>query len=231
MEREELLKYCKVIEESYTPIVSDILDEMGYRDQVMTEWFHQVSLTDKIAGPAYTLEFKQESESYNIGKHELSVEEIIVKIKEVFDAMDTGDVIVGTTNGSFAAGVWGEIMSTIAKYHYNARGAILDGAIRDVHRTEKVGFPVWFLSTIPTEAVGRIEYLGLKKQIWCGGRLVRREDIVFADRNGVIIIPKEIDLKELTDKIRNNTELEEKTRNEIQEGSSPFDVYRKYQVI
>jgi len=231
MDREQLIKYCKVIEQSYTTIVSDILDEMGFREQVMTKWFHQVSLKDKIAGPAYTLEFKQDNECYNLNKQELSIEEIIRRIKEIFEPMEKGDIIVGTTNGSFAAGVWGEIMSTIAKYHYNARGAILDGAIRDVQRIEKVDFPVWFITTIPTESVGRIEYLGVKKKIWCGGRLVKRSDIVFADRDGVIIIPKEIDIKALAKKVKTITELEEKTKKEIQQGSSPFEVYRKYQVI
>ncbi|RMD85069.1 MAG: RraA family protein [Lentisphaerae bacterium] len=70
------------------------------------------------------------------------------------------------------------------------QGMIIDGVIRDIEEIRQLEFPVYArgLSPVP----GRKEqFFPLAQPITCGGALVRPNDIVVADADGVVILRRE----------------------------------------
>jgi len=228
----ELESLCCDFEKLFVPTISDILDEMGFRNQCMDYGFRPVDPNSIVAGRAFTLELGLDTEIYGKDKTEASLEEISERVEQIFGLMSKQSVIVVGCNHHYQAGVWGELMSTVAKCLKGVRGAIIDGAIRDVSRIRKLNFPVWYKTTSPREAFGRLAVRKTNERIWCGRRIVSPEDFIMADEDGVIVIPTDrIDIKKVLEKAKRITELENKSRVEIRKGHSLQDVFKKYGVL
>ena len=99
-----------------------------------------------------------------------------------------GDVIVVSNEGDRSQSLVGEIMITYAKYK-GVSGLIFDGPIRDIGAISEMDIPVYATGTTPggpfKEGPGEVNV-----PIACGGISVEPGDIVLADKDGVIIIPK-----------------------------------------
>jgi len=80
------------------------------------------------------------------------------------------------------------------------KGAIVDGAIRDISRVLRLRFPIWYKGNIPTDSIPRFEIVGVNRPIWCGGVRVKPGDIIFADTDGVVVAPKELDLEKVVER-------------------------------
>jgi len=111
-----------------------------------------------------------------------------------------------------------------------ARGAVVDGLVRDVRKIEALRFPVFAAGIKPVDSKGRGIVADYNRPVECGGVLVSPLDLVFADYDGVIVIPAEVvpDVVRLaTEKVNN----ENNTRAELMKGAYLRDVYAKYGVL
>jgi regulator of RNase E activity RraA len=75
----------------------------------------------------------------------------------------------------------------------NARdfaGAVIDGGVRDLAQLKKIGLPVYALGPVPSTAVGHYRFAGLNIPIKCDGVDVMPGDIVVADLDGVVVVPR-----------------------------------------
>ena len=71
--------------------------------------------------------------------------------------------------------------------------------------------------------------VGVGSPIWCGGIRVNPGDVVFADMDGVVVIPvADVDLEEVVGRAEEVAEAERRSRKEIRSGMSLLDVYKKY---
>jgi len=70
------------------------------------------------------------------------------------DALQPGDVAVACTNRSTRTGLWGELLPTASKPR-GARGAVMDGYVRDVRRIMDMRFPVFAAGMRPVDSRGR----------------------------------------------------------------------------
>jgi regulator of RNase E activity RraA len=67
--------------------------------------------------------------------------------------------------------------------------AVIDGACRDVEEIRKLKFPVFCKGTVPN--VGSVSGYGdVNVPVQCGGVIVSPGDIVAADGNGVVVVPR-----------------------------------------
>jgi regulator of RNase E activity RraA len=73
------------------------------------------------------------------------------------------------------------------------RGAVLDGHTRDVRRIEQMGFPVFATGMRPVDSLGRGKIVSYGEPTVCGGVLVHEGDIVFADIDGIVVIPQGVE--------------------------------------
>lgn len=100
-----------------------------------------------------------------------------------------GDVIVVSNEEDDTRSLMGEIMMAYLKYTKKIAGIVLDGPIRDINEIGKWDFPVYCTGTTPggpyKEGPGEINV-----PISCGGVSVNPGDIILADPDGVIVIPR-----------------------------------------
>jgi 4-hydroxy-4-methyl-2-oxoglutarate aldolase len=86
-------------------------------------------------------------------------------------------------------GYWGEILTEIALVR-NLAGLVIDGCVRDIDEIERVGFPV-FASGIAMRHASKTQPGTIGEPITLAGRVVCSGDIVVADTDGVIVIPRD----------------------------------------
>ena len=100
-----------------------------------------------------------------------------------------GDVIVVSNEEDNTRALMGEVMMAYLKYTKKIAGIILDGPIRDIDEIGKWDFPVYCTGTTPggpyKEGPGEINV-----PISCGGLSVNPGDIILADPDGIIVIPR-----------------------------------------
>lgn len=224
---EEILVLCARLEKTYTPAVADTLDNMGFMNQVLQVGFVPIIPDAVIAGPAYTIEEASTRKSTKLSEYDPSF--VAQALSAVFGNMQKGQVIAVSTNGFWGAGAFGELMATTSRYIGGVKAAVVDGPIRDIRRTLEIGFPVWARGNIPTDSIGRTDLVGVGSPIFCGGVKVNPGDIIFADRDGVVVIPvQDVDFEEVVVKSEEIVAAERRSRQEIREGMSLLDVYKKY---
>jgi regulator of RNase E activity RraA len=112
-------------------------------------------------------------------------------VHKALDIAQPGDVIVVDTSSSSLTAVLGDLVCTKAR-HRGVAGFIVDGLIRDLPAIKRLGdFPVFARDVTPKGPLhrgpGEIGY-----PISCGGIVVNPGDVVVADLNGVVIVPRDI---------------------------------------
>jgi len=204
----------------YTAVVADSLDELGYHNQAMNEHLRPLFSECRFAGWARTISC---CDLYHVP------EDPYAKEIEAVDSILAGEVVVVSTASSKRNAPWGELLSTAARAR-GARGAVIDGLVRDVKKIEELGFPVFAAGIKPVDSRGRGIVIDCNVPVDCGGVLVSPGDLVFADYDGVVVIPAEV----LPDVIRLADEKvtrENHTREELMSGAYLRDVYEKYGVL
>jgi len=111
---------------------------------------------------------------------------------EAVDSLRAGQVVVHSTDHGQGNALWGGLMSAAAQRN-GVVGCICDGAIRDCRRIQELGFPVFHAGVRPVDSKGRGRVMALDVPIRCGDVLVQPDDLVFADLDGVVVIPRQVE--------------------------------------
>lgn len=99
-----------------------------------------------------------------------------------------GSVLVIDAGGSLFAAVIGDTIASVAQAS-GAVGCIVDGCVRDVELLEEIGFPTFALATNPRKP-GKDDPGEVDAPVHCGGVLVHPGDVVYADADGVVVVPQ-----------------------------------------
>jgi 4-hydroxy-4-methyl-2-oxoglutarate aldolase len=98
-----------------------------------------------------------------------------------------GDVLLVDAGGSLERGLWGAILSTEAARRGIA-GLVIDGAVRDCDEIAELRFPVFARGRNPSTPYSKIHgHVG--RAVTCGGLQVHPGDAVYADGDGVVVVP------------------------------------------
>jgi regulator of RNase E activity RraA len=215
---DELLDVLKT--KLYTAVVSDVLDRQGLLEQAMAARIRPIQPHMRLVGRAHTV---LTADIYE------RPENPYVKEIAAVDALKPGDVMVAATNGSERTCLWGELLSTAARAR-GATGCLLDGHVRDVRRIVEMDFPVFCTGFRPVDSSYRSTVIDYGIPIRCGDVLVRAGDIIFADIDGVIVIPRE-HLEPTVESALAKVESENASRKMLEEGAYLRDVYDRYGVL
>jgi regulator of RNase E activity RraA len=204
----------------YTAVISDALDELEIRHQAMREYVRPLLPDAVYAGWARTI--------LCMDVYYTSEKPYALEI-EAIDSILEDEVVVVATHSSVRNAPWGELLSTAAQAR-GARGAVVDGLVRDVKKILSLGFPVHASGVKPVDSRGRGEVVDYNVPVQCGGVLVNPKDLVVADYDGVVVIPAaavEQTIHLATEKVAR----ENNSRADLKNGAYLRNVFDKYGVL
>jgi 4-hydroxy-4-methyl-2-oxoglutarate aldolase len=204
----------------YSGVLADIMDDLGYRSQVMNHYIRPLSTSFRVMGRAFTI---LATDVYEVPERPYEKE------LEAVDNLSDGDVVVATTNGSISSGFWGELLSTAAQVK-GARGSIIDGLTRDSAQIVEMGFPVFVRGFSPYDSKGRTDVIDYKVPVQCGGVTVRPGDIIFGDCDGVVVIPEPIS-EDVIQKALEKVEDENEMRQALLKGMGVVEAFNKFKIL
>jgi regulator of RNase E activity RraA len=159
--------------------VSDALEQITGRKMYMTHQMRPI-FPSKFAGLAVTVLLKKEP------NHDPGA------LSGMLDAIDRGApnsvYVMVVEDGADIAGMGG-LMGT-AMSSRNFSGAVIDGGVRDVAYLQKIGFPVYALGIVPSTSVSHYRFAGANIPVVCNGVPVNAADIIVADADGVVVVPR-----------------------------------------
>lgn len=201
----------------YTGAVSDVLDEMGFRNQVLPHEIRCLMPGAIVAGRALTILGEPSGES--------DPDKVFPPLLRMLGDVRPGDVLVSQPNDGVAAHL-GELSAETAKYR-GARGAVIDGGARDTEYMRRLQFPVFCRYTTPCDILGRWRLVAYNVPISVGRTAVAPGDYVLGDRDGVVVIPQQV-AEEVIRKAEEIVRTENLVRKAILEGVHPLEAYERY---
>jgi 4-hydroxy-4-methyl-2-oxoglutarate aldolase len=204
----------------YPAVVSDCLDRMGYRQQVMAPHIRPLYPEARLAGFASTVH------CVDVSAMPSDPDEYYRGELQAVDALREGDVmVVSTCGGSY----WGELLATASRYR-GAVGLVADSCTRDTLRLIEMQFATFIAGISSVDSLGRIEVDDVGVPIQCGGVTVRQDDLLLADYDGVVVIPSEVADEAIT-RAEEKVAGEDLVRQKLEEGMPVWDAFKTYGVI
>ncbi|MDC7699445.1 RraA family protein [Vogesella indigofera] len=156
--------------------VSDAMDKLGLAGQCLgimpLDNYRQV-----VVGPAFTVKYVAASSPAG-------------SVGDFIDEVAAGDVVVIDNDGRTDCTVWGDIMTQYAGLRQIA-GTVIDGVCRDVNKVLDDGYPMFSRGRFMRTGKDRVQVEAVGGTVSIGTARVAARDIVVADANGVVVVPRE----------------------------------------
>ena len=161
--------------DSDTPGVSDALDKLNIHGQTLG--IMPLTNYKKVTvGPAFTVRYVPASDPAG-------------SVGDFIDDVAEGDVVVIDNGGRTDCTVWGDIMTQYSGSR-NIAGTVIDGVCRDVNRALSDGYPLFTTGRYMRTGKDRVQVGAVNDVISVGTVRVSARDIVVADANGVVVVPR-----------------------------------------
>ncbi|KAJ5179088.1 putative demethylmenaquinone methyltransferase [Penicillium capsulatum] len=189
---------------SDTPAVSDALDKLGIQGQAL-KIMPLTNYTKVTVGPAFTVRYMPATDPPG-------------GVGNWIDDVAQGDMIVMDNGGRTDCTIWGDLMTQYAGIR-GISGTVIDGVCRDVNRALSDDYPMFTSGRFMRTAKDRVQLAGVNESIGIGGVHVKSRDIVVADANGVVFVPRER-AREVAKLAQWVAECEERIREMISSGAT-----------
>jgi 4-hydroxy-4-methyl-2-oxoglutarate aldolase len=220
VDRRSLEYLDRVASELYSSVLSDILDDLGHRQQVIRPEVRAVYPGARLAGRAATM--------LSVAVSELPAEPYKL-LMELLDSIEPGEVVVAAVQGSTQAAVWGELLSTHTRAR-GGRGVVIDGLTRDAWGIAEMKFPVFATGVSPADSKGRLEVIAIRQPILVGGVAVTPGDLALADEDGVVVVPQAIE-EEVINRAFEKVAGENTIRDILARGASIKQVFEEHGIL
>nr|WP_175801924.1 RraA family protein [Burkholderia anthina] len=187
-----------------TPGVSDAMDKLGLPGQALGI-MPLADYTKVVVGPAFTVRYVPASVPPGT-------------VGDFIDDVAPGDVVVIDNDGRTDCTVWGDIMTQYAGLRGIA-GTVIDGVCRDVNKALGDNYPLFTAGRFMRTGKDRVQVEAVNATVAIGTVRVAARDIVVADANGVVIVPRGR-AREVAQAARQIEEVESRIREQIARGKT-----------
>lgn len=233
--RDDAERFALMKEKLYTPVVGDILDQMGYKHQFLPAAIRP--LAAQVPVEPYKLPGEETDQRLKLAGYACTVLENDVYeypkqkpfgyLTEALDDLRPNEIYIAT--GAHNSALWGELLTASAKAR-GAAGAVLDGYSRDTPKVIEQNFPVFCSGTWAQDSSVRTYVFQWRCPIEIGQVTIHDGDIIFGDVDGVLVIPKEI-ADEVIEKALEKASMEKTMRKAIEDGMLVTDAFKAYGVL
>ncbi|MFT3789446.1 MAG: RraA family protein [Tepidisphaeraceae bacterium] len=203
----------------YTPVVGDILDGLGYTHQFLPQPIQPMRESMTLAGRAMPVlmidVFGPQKQPFG-------------KLTEALDQLQPGEIYLAS-GGEMRCAYWGEILTATAKKR-GAVGAVINGFHRDSPKVLEQNWPVFSRGRFAQDSGVRTQVADYRCPIEVGGVNVQPGDLIFADLDGVLVIPRSVETETIT-KALEKARGEKLVRKEIEAGMSSTAAFKKYGIL
>ena len=172
---DETRDLVKLFEGLDTASVSDALDKIGLHGQALGIKPLR-DYTDVVIGPAFTVKYVPAATPAGT-------------VGDYIDDVKPGDVVVIDNDGRTDCTVWGDILTQYAGIH-DIAGTVIDGVCRDVNKAIQDNYALFSAGRFMRTGKDRVEVESVNTTVTIGTVRVESQDIVVADANGVVFVPR-----------------------------------------
>ncbi|MEM0966305.1 MAG: RraA family protein [Verrucomicrobiota bacterium] len=213
-------RFEKIKNQLYTPVVGDILDQLGCYHQFLPREVQPLREEMVVVGramPALIIDVHGEQERpFGL-------------LTDSLDQLERGEVYVAG-GGTGRCAYWGEILTATAKSR-GAVGAVVHGPHRDTPKVLEQNWPVFSTGRYAQDSGVRTQVAAYRCPIEIGGVWIEPGDLVFGDLDGVLIVPRKHEEEVLT-RAFEKASAENLVRKQIEEnGMSSTEAFKKYGVL
>jgi 4-hydroxy-4-methyl-2-oxoglutarate aldolase len=208
------------LESLYTAVVADVLDGLGYRDQVLPAHIRPLTPARRVCGVVFPAKA--------VSVTEIPAEPYKLEIGAI-EAMQRGDVLLIDAGDERSCGFWGELLTTACLYK-GVRGVVMTACTRDTWRIFEMPLPIFGIGYHPGDSKGRADIIEIGQPITIGDVQAQRGDFILGDEDGIVVIPRAI----AAEAIRLATEKlagENLVREDLQRGMPLGEAFRKHQIL
>ena len=168
-------------EQLYTGAVCDVLREFCLLDQALPGHLRPLNDDHTVAGIAFTVK----------SAPSVTISGEMTFRTEMLEAMGADHFVLWDTSHDEKATLWGGVMTATA-VGKGVKAACIDGGIRDTHQIKEKNFPLYYKYRIPNGSLGRCLITHYQVPIKIGDVVIKPGDVILADIDGVLCIPRDI---------------------------------------
>jgi 4-hydroxy-4-methyl-2-oxoglutarate aldolase len=211
--------FALITRELYTPVVGDILDDLGFMRQFLPQPIQPLREEMKLAGRAMPVVmidvFGKQKKPFGL-------------LTEALDQLQPGEIYLAS-GGDMRCAYWGEILTATAKKR-GAVGAVINGFHRDTPKVLEQNWPVFSRGRFAQDSAVRTQVVDYRCPIEIGQVAVQPDDLIFADLDGVVIVPKKVEAEVIEGALA-KARGEKLVRKEIEAGMSSTAAFKKYGIL
>lgn len=211
--------FLLIQEKLHTPVLGDILDREGRYHQFLPQPIKPLNAAYRLVGRAMPVQ---------IETVEGPQKQPFGRMMEALDSLGSGEVYVAT-GGAMNCAAWGEIMTARARTQ-RAAGAVIDGFHRDTARVLEQDWPVFSRGSFAQDAGVRSIVTDFRCVVRIGEVVVEPGDLIVADIDGVLVVPRSIELR-ILEAAMEKIAGEKVVRREIESGATTTAVFDRYGIL
>ena len=211
--------YSLMKEKLYTPVVGDILDNLGYYHQFLPQYIRPLTNEMKLAGKAMTVlmidVFGKQKKPFGL-------------LTEALDQLQKNEIYI-VAGGTKRCAYWGELLTAAARTR-GAVGAVIDGWHRDTPQVLEQNWPVFSCGCYAQDSGVRTKVIDFRCTIEIGQVTIKDGDLIFGDVDGVLTIPQQV-ADEVIEKSLEKAAAEKVVRKAIEGGMTATAAFEKFGIL